>query len=426
MSEEQYNLSSVMVVRRAKRKLPSVWGHLVRALVVLCLLILAVIAVAYLISDPEDAIAKGEVRLDPVPLPVIADRLDGGTATLPDLLDGIVPEGQNPTERLDALGNPVPPDGSDTELRGNPQDSAAPQEPTPTPPSSTGPKFITIDGQPITNTGRASSLVPAPIAGLNRLSPFGPIPHPGANGEKAVSAYARPFSPTTGRGTVSIIIGGLGIDPTLTRRAIDELPAAVTLSFAAHTNDLQSWINQARAAGHEVLLELPMESKTFDPQEPGADRALLTSVSAARNIRNLDYLLSRGEGYFAVTNYNGDKLIQYPDAIRPILSHLSNAGLGFIYDSSVSAPALPILSATNDLPFVEAFTLIDSTPELEAINNELLRLEAQATGGRAQIGVGFAYTRTVDRIIAWSQTLDSKNIDLAPASYVLTQPGRGG
>jgi len=74
-----------------------------------------------------------------------------------------------------------------------------------------------------------------------------------------LSAYKRPFSAGSGKRPVSIIIGGLGVNRSLTNQAINELPADVTLSFAAHAPGLQNWINQARAKGHDVFIEPPME-----------------------------------------------------------------------------------------------------------------------------------------------------------------------
>lgn len=422
MSQDQYNLSSVMVVKRAPRKLPSVRRHILRAIAVLVLVLGVGAALVFLLSDPSDAIAKGEVRLDPVPLPPASDSLDGTSEALPDLLEGIVPDGENPTENLDALGNPIrSPDamvGPETSDRR----PVTPPPVRPTPTDRPGPKTILIDGRPIDGTPVASPLVKAPIANLSRVSPFGRIPKPGPNGERAVKAYARPFTPPATKSKISLIIGGLGIDRTLTRRIINETPPEVTLSFAAHTPGLQNWIDQARAKGHEVLLELPMESQDFNPAEPGAENTLQTSVSAGRNIRSLDWHMSRGQGYFAVTNYNGDKLVTRTDALAPILAHLSDAGLGFIYDGSASAPTLPVLSASANLPYTQAFTLIDGTPQVTAVEIELRRLEARASSGLTPIGVGFAYASTLDLVKSWVQTLPEKDIVLAPASYVLNGP----
>lgn len=427
--QDQYNLGSVKVVKRQQNKLPSIREHLLRALIIFLVAIVAFIALTKVFSNPDDAIAIGEVGLDPVPLPESVDTLDGPEGALPDLLQGDFPEGSNPTETyrterlnpvtgLDALGNPV---------GGGRPDIIAGEAPKvvtkATPRPSTAPKTILINGRPMGEQMVRSPLRHAPIAGLSRPSPFGPVPKPAKDGRKAVTSYARPFSPASGKHTVALIVGGLGIDPTITERAITELPPDVTLSFAAHASGLQKWIKKARDNGHEVILELPMESKTFDPTEPGADHALKTDVSASRNIRNLDWLMSRGLGYFAVINYNGDALTQRADVLAPIFTHLSDAGLGFIFDGSNSAPTLSALAASVDLPFKQAHTLLDTINSPSAIQTEFIRLEAQATSGRTPIGVGFAYGTTIDQIKLWLAGHADKNLQLAPASYALNRAG---
>ena len=418
--QDSHNHSSVMVVKRDRRKLPSIRRHALTALI--CILAFTGLAYAGFVtlSNPNDAVASGEVGLDPVPLPPSSDSLNGQSDSLPDLLAGVVPSGQNPTQsgprRFDALGNPIG-QSSDIGLAGAEKKPARPAPSI----SSSGPRTILIDGKPIDGAYRSSPLVRAPLSHITRSGPFGRVPTPAADGRKAITSYARPFTPTAGKNTVSIVIGGLGIDRAITKRAIYELPPEVTLSFAAHTPGLQNWINQARSQGHEILLELPMESENFDPNEAGADHALKVIPSAGRNIRNLDWLMSRGLGYFAVTNYNGDKLLTRADNMAPILAHLSDAGLGFIFDGSISAPSLPALAQSANLPFEQAYALIDATPETSHIETQLIRLEAQASSGEGPIGVGFAYPATLDAVKIWLDTLPSKSLQIAPASHRFAQ-----
>lgn len=422
---DQYNLSSVMIVKRKPRRLPSIRRHLVRAFFILLAVTGLTAAFVWMYSNPNDAIAIGEVGLDPVPLPAEVNALDGAEGTLPDLLTD-VPAGANPTETLtpvgttDALGNPVG-GARQSSLAGGETTRPVVIAGSTTPSASNGPKTILIDGQPIDGSIVRSPLLRAPLPGLTRPTPYGNAPKPAADGRKAVTAYARPFSPVAGKNTIAIIVGGLGIDRAVTYRAINELPPEVTLSFAAHARGLQSWINQARSAGHEVIIELPMEYEGFDASEPGADHALKTDISAGKNIRNLDWLMSQATGYFAVMNYNGDILTKRADILAPIFTHLSDAGLGFVFDGSNSAATLPALAGSVGLPYKQAYTLLDTIDEPSAVQTEFLRLEAQATSGRTPIGVGFAYSGTIDQIKIWAAEAASKNLQLAPASYALNR-----
>jgi len=85
----------------------------------------------------------------------------------------------------------------------------------------------------------------------------------------------------------------------------------------------------------------------------------MASRNSAANMRNLDWLMSRGQGYFGVTNYNGDVFLTRADIAAPVLDKLSQSGLSFISDGSVSAPSLAALSSSAKLPYAAGYTLID-------------------------------------------------------------------
>jgi polysaccharide deacetylase 2 family uncharacterized protein YibQ len=392
--------------------LPSRKKHVLLVLSFLTVIIAGGYVLTDVFGNETDAEVKGTVDVAAMPLPPASDSLDGNSEALPDLLAGDVPENVNPTEiagpQTDALGNPV-----------NANGPAAPSTQTSTsaPVSASGPRTITINGKPINQSDTA--LVPAPIAGLTKSGPYGRIPAISAAGMTPLSAYKRPYTSIAGKRPVSVIIGGLGVNRRLTNQAINELPADVTLSFAAHAPGLQNWVNQARAKGHEVLIELPMESESFNPSEPGADRTLMASQNIAANTRNLDWLLSRAQGYFGVTNYNGDRLLTRADVAAPILDKLSQSGLSFVFDGSLNAPSLSALSSSAKLPFARGYTLIDPNPDSVIIQSELSRLSAQAKNSAGTIGVGFAYPETIAAVANWTSKLDRQGLKLAPASSAL-------
>ena len=401
--------------------LPSRKKHLLLAVSFLTVIAAAAYGLTQFLGNPKDAEVKGTVAVAPMPMPPASNTLDGNSEALPDLLAGDVPPNVNPTvtesPKVDALGNPL---GGNPEA-GNPADDK--QAPTvlpaaaPSQPITTGPRTIMIDGAPI--DGSSAALVPAPISGLTKMSAYGRVPTVSPTGMTPRDAYKRAYTATSGKRPVSVIIGGLGVNRGLTTQAINELPGEVTLAFAAHSPGLQNWINQARAKGHEVLIELPMESSAFNPAEPGADRALMASRNAAANMRNLDWLMSRAQGYFGVTNYNGDLFLKRADVAAPVLDKLSQSGLSFISDGSVSAPSLPALSTSAKLPFAKGFTLIDTQQDTAIIESELSRLTAQAKSSSGTIGVGFAYPETIAAVSNWSRGLNGQGLELAPASSAL-------
>ncbi len=378
--------------RRSAIKLPSRRKHGMLAAAVLLGGLTLPVAVTAIFGNPVDASAEGRLALAPLPEIEPLAPLNDETLDTPDLLAGDVPEGVNPTDALaasklvtDALGNPAP---------------SAPK-----------PKTINIP------TGQSRALPKAPIAGLTRQSAFGPVPSKTAG--NALIAYRRPFQPQSGKQPVSIIIGGLGINGRLTQDAIRTLPADVTLSFAAHSSDLQGWIDKARADGHEVLIEIPMESEGFDPSEPGADHALRISESVNETGRNLDWILSRAQGYAGVINFNGDLFLQRTDVAAPFMDRLSQTGLGFLTDGSFETPSLMALSKSTRQPFKAGHGLIDPDPISRVIAARLVGLATSAKSGEHPVGVGFGYPETLTEVQDWVARLDTQNLQLAPATAAL-------
>ncbi|MBL4619179.1 MAG: divergent polysaccharide deacetylase family protein [Marinicaulis sp.] len=283
---------------------------------------------------------------------------------------------------------------------------------------------ITIDGKP---QGAApvinASLTPTPLAipdpypALLRSTPLGKIPRIAPDGRKAMTSYARPFTNPDNLPRIAIIVGGLGLNPALTERAIDELPPEISLAFAPYAKELSFWTEKARRSGHEVLIELPMESYGGNQQALGA-AALLSTRSAQENLQRLDWLLARFGGYFAATNYMGGKFSADENALLPILQKLRDAGVAYIDDTG----AARLAGEQTAVSWTTVNRMIPPAPDesrRRAVRRELKALEKIAQRDGAALGKTYVYAATLDEIIQWSNGLNENGFIAAPASSVL-------
>ncbi len=258
----------------------------------------------------------------------------------------------------------------------------------------------------------------APLAGLYEPGPGGPLPVIAADGRRPDGVYAKAFDGVADAPTIAVVVGGLGLSESLTRRAIDTLPSEVTLSFAAYSDNLQDWIDAARADGHEVLIELPMEPFDYPNNDPGP-HTLLAEAGAVENRRRLLTLLSRGAGYAGVANYLGARLGAAQDPLTAVFADLEARGLSIFHDGSGRRPVLEGAAAAAGAKLALADRVVDGDPSPNAIDARLLELEALALQNGASLGSGFAYPATVDTVAAWAEDLASRGYQLAPASYVM-------
>jgi uncharacterized protein len=250
----------------------------------------------------------------------------------------------------------------------------------------------------------------APISGLSAQTPAGLLPVIAKDGRTPWQAYARPFH-DTGKPRVALVIGGLGLNSAATKTAIERLPPEVTLSFVPYADNLQGWIDLARANGHEVLLEAPMEPTDYPNNDPGPE-TLMASGSPAEMTKRLDWLLARASGYFGLTNYLGGKFMSTDAAMGGFIGQLKARGLAFVDDGSANGKGAGV-------PRASAVAVVDEQLSADSIDHALLGLEASALQHGSALGSGFAYPVTVEQVTRWAQGLAGRGYQLAPASAVL-------
>ena len=241
---------------------------------------------------------------------------------------------------------------------------------------------------------------------------------PKAASKAPADTYARPFSNPEGHPIVSLVIGGLGINSTQTKLAIDTLPADVTLSFAPDAKRLDYWIKTAREDGHEVLIEVPMEAYEYGRMRMHSD-TLIAGADSKANLARLDQVLGRAIGYFGVINYQGAKFGADADSVGPVFDVLAERGLAFIDDGSVHKATFGQVADTKGLRFARAAGPVDTRQSPQDIAAELMELETIAREHGGAIGAGFAFPVTIEAASLWIDTLEEKGLVLAPVSALV-------
>jgi uncharacterized protein len=265
-----------------------------------------------------------------------------------------------------------------------------------------------------------ASLAPVPDPALVTKSDFGLLPIVGPEGQKPWRVYARPFDDPLDRPRIAIIISDMGMSNSATQSAIQNLPGAVTLSFNPYGRKLQDWVEQARAAGHEALLQLPMEPFGYPQNDPGP-QSLLTRLTDKENIKRLDWMLGRFTGYAGVTNQMGSRFTALSEEITPVLNVLKSRGLLYVDGRTSAKSVAGPLAAQLNVPVAINNRFLDNRADRTSIDDRLAELEKIARITGTAVGIGYPYPVTLERLAAWSQTLNRKGIVLAPISAVINR-----
>ena len=266
-------------------------------------------------------------------------------------------------------------------------------------------------------------LATAPDPALVQQSAAGPLPIISADGRMPWRAYARPFDQTNRRPRIAIVLTGLGINARVTGIAVHRLPGAVTLAFVPYGERLHDWISQARGAGHEVLLAVPMEPKNFPREDPGP-QAMLLSLTAAENLKRLDWAMSRAHSYVGITNFMGSNFTKARKQLRPMMNTLKARGLMFLDSYSTASSAASDMAGRIGVPWVNNEIFIDNRPASAAIDAKLKKLEDTAREFGRAVAIGNPYPVTLERVARWAVGIKKRGLILAPISAMATVPGK--
>jgi polysaccharide deacetylase 2 family uncharacterized protein YibQ len=276
-----------------------------------------------------------------------------------------------------------------------------------------GPVIIRVPGAGGTT---ASGAPPEVVADLTESTKYGPLPRIGPDGRRPSEVYARPTA-AAGKPQVAILVTGLGLAEGPTGEAIKKLPPGVTLGFSPYSTGLDRWLGEARSAGHETLLQVPLEPYDYPADDPGP-QTLLTSLPAAANLDRLRWAMGRGAGYAGLATYMGAKFTASEEALAPVLTEVARRGL-LVVDGTLGPKSLVArLGADIGLESARAEIVLDAAPDAARIDAELARLErAAVTNGKA-LAVASLAGLTTERIIEWAAGLEARGIALVPASAV--------
>ncbi len=242
-----------------------------------------------------------------------------------------------------------------------------------------------------------------------------PLPKP-AWEQNAVPVAVKPGQPM-----IAIVIDDMGIDRSRSARAA-ALPGPLTLAYLAYAFDLSHQTAQARVAGHELLVHVPMEpvGATADP----GPSALLTQLSEAELARRITWNLDQFGGFVGINNHMGSKATSDLETMQAVMVELSKRGLLFL-DSRTSVATVARGEAKRvGIPALERDVFLDHDPSPIAVRAALLKTEKTAEEQGFAIAIGHPKDVTISALAEWLPDVKARGYAIVPVSALALRQGR--
>ena len=266
-------------------------------------------------------------------------------------------------------------------------------------------------------------LHPHPDRALVEQTDIGMLPVIGKDGRQPWRVYSRPFNALEKRPRVAVVLSGLGVSYNATESAMRDLPPEVTFAFAPYAKKVKEWIKTARGAGHEVLLNVPMEPSDYPRSDPGPNGILL-KLSDEENLQRLNWMMGRFTGYVGIASQQGGRFTGNVKGMRTLLGELKRRGLMFVDSKTNSNSVTAAVAAKIDAPYAVNDRMVDIVPSRAAIDFRLSEIELVLRSKGAAVAMGRAYPVTIRRLKRWIKQLPEKGFVLAPVSALAIKPKR--
>lgn len=242
---------------------------------------------------------------------------------------------------------------------------------------------------------------------------------PPADGKPAWQRYAMP-APVAPKGPrIAIVIDDMGVNKPQTAAAIG-LPSPITFAFLPYAQDVAGQAAKARAAGHELIVHMPMQPQ--GPADPGPG-ALNPALPVAENVKRLKHNLEAFGAYVGINNHMGSRATEDTLLMVAVMAELKARGLMFL-DSRTTAKSVGSKAAISaGIPNVQRDVFLDHEIDERKIAAQLDRLEAIARRHGAAIAIGHPHPETLKVLNRWLPAAQARGIVFVPLTALVAVPG---
>ena len=217
---------------------------------------------------------------------------------------------------------------------------------------------------------------------------------------------------------IALVIDDMGMARAWSQQVVGLL-GPLTLAYLPYAEGLPEQTEQARLAGHELIVHLPME-----PDDPTADtgpNALTTDLDDDEIRDRIAWSLDRFGGYVGVSNHMGSRFTGDARAMAVVIDEVVARGLLYLDSRTTAETVGEDMARDAGVPTTRRHVFIDNEADEDAIAARLADLETLARKQGYAVGIGHPRPETIAALARWLPALGARGFTLAPISAIVAR-----
>lgn len=216
---------------------------------------------------------------------------------------------------------------------------------------------------------------------------------------------------------IAIVVDDMGASPMRTNEII-AIRAPLTSSFVTFASQLKKQTEQARQAGHELMIHVPMQPKS---DIFVSDDVLTIDMASEQIEKNFAHMLGKFKNVVGVNNHMGSLFTEHGDKLVPIMKLLAKHHLFFLDSKTTPQSQGEKIARQYHVANVHRHVFLDNENNLEYILRQLEKAEKIAHQNGYAIAIGHPKTQTSKALMAWLKTLSQKKLKLVHLSEIVKE-----
>lgn len=196
-----------------------------------------------------------------------------------------------------------------------------------------------------------------------------------------------------------------------------DFPAPLTLAVIPHLTFSDRHARQAREAGYDVLLHLPMEPwGGLSRVEPGAIAVSMSDEEIRETVRRGLETIPWAVG---VNNHMGSTATEDPRVMAAVLEVIDEGGYFFLDSKTTPNSVVGEVAESMGVPFLNNQIFIDSDFDPDAMHARLLSIARTAERFGSAVAIGHVHPSTIEALYRALPELQQRGVELVHISALM-------